>query len=262
MRFEAELDIADATRPRPRPRPRRRHAEGPRLRPRRSTPAAPRPSATSPAPRPPSTSSPEAGPRDAEQRATACPPPARSSSTPTSTPPPSASTTVFGPTGRLEEGQRLVLLDQLKSWCGDSRTKVTIKPVIDLNAHLSTPRATRSPTGSASKSSSATAPACSRGAPAPPAAATSTTSSPTTTTPTPKADHNPAPRSTDNLAALCRFHHRLKTHTAWRYRMTAPGCFEWTSPHGHHYRRDRTGTTAIDRPADPARPGIPRPRRR
>ena len=41
-------------------------------------------------------------------------------------------TTVFGPTGRLEEGQRLVLLDQIKSWCADSRTKDTVKPVIDL----------------------------------------------------------------------------------------------------------------------------------
>ena len=48
-------------------------------------------------------------------------------------------TTVFGPTGRMEEGQRLVLLDQVKDWCGDSRTKVTIKPVIDLNADLATP---------------------------------------------------------------------------------------------------------------------------
>ena len=47
-------------------------------------------------------------------------------------------TTVFGPTGRMEEGQRLVLLDQVKDWCGDSRTKVTIKPVIDLNAQLAT----------------------------------------------------------------------------------------------------------------------------
>ena len=50
--------------------------------------------------------------------------------------------TVFGPTGRLEERQRLVLLDQLKAWCGDSRTRVTFKPVIDLNAHLSTPATT------------------------------------------------------------------------------------------------------------------------
>ena len=28
--------------------------------------------------------------------------------------------------------------------------------------------------------------------------------------------------------------------------MVAPGIFEWTSPHGHRYRRDRTGTTRID----------------
>ena len=46
--------------------------------------------------------------------------------------------TVFGPTGRLEEGQRLLLLEQLRSWCTDSRTRVTIKPVIDLNTDLST----------------------------------------------------------------------------------------------------------------------------
>ena len=39
----------------------------------------------------------------------------------------------------MEEGQRLVLLDQVKDWCGDSRTKVTVKPVIDLNADLATP---------------------------------------------------------------------------------------------------------------------------
>ena len=57
---------------------------------------------------------------------------------------------MFGPTGRIEEGQRLVLLDQVRDWCGDSRTKITVKPVIDLNAELSTP-ATRSPTGSGSK---------------------------------------------------------------------------------------------------------------
>ena len=43
------------------------------------------------------------------------------------------------PPGRLEEGQRLLLLDQLRSWCGDSRTKVTVKPVIDLNQEKSAP---------------------------------------------------------------------------------------------------------------------------
>lgn len=51
----------------------------------------------------------------------------------------SGAQTVFGPTGHLEESQRLLLLDQLRSWCGDSHTKVTVKPVIDLHTDLSTP---------------------------------------------------------------------------------------------------------------------------
>jgi hypothetical protein len=59
---------------------------------------------------------------------------------------------------------------------------------------------------------------------------------------------------------LCRFHHRLKTHTAWHYETIGPGQFVWTSPHGHSYRRDPTGTTRID-PPDPPRPRIPHPRR-
>ena len=49
--------------------------------------------------------------------------------------------------------------------------------------------------------------------------------------------------STANLAPLCRRHHRLKTHSAWTYRVLAPGTYEWTSPHGHHYLRDPHGTS-------------------
>ena len=58
----------------------------------------------------------------------------------------------------------------------------------------------------------------------------------------------PGPTRTTNLAALCRFHHRLKTHSAWHYEMVEPGVFVWTSPHDHHYQRDTTGTTALDPP--------------
>jgi hypothetical protein len=166
--------------------------------------------------------------------------------------------TVFGPTGRLENGQRLVLLDQVRSWCADSRTKVTIKPVIDLNTNLTAqgydiPDRLREQVQLRDRT--CVFPRCTR-----PARACDV-------------DHviaydhdaeadgrpQPGPTRTDNLASLCRFHHRLKTHSAWRYEMTAPGVFEWTSPHGHRYRRDHTGTTDLD-PPDP--PGIPRPRRR
>ena len=55
------------------------------------------------------------------------------------------------------------------------------------------------------------------------------------------------PTSTDNLAALCRRHHRLKTHGRWRYEMTEPGVFTWTSPLGFTYLRDHTGSRATGR---------------
>ena len=168
-------------------------------------------------------------------------------------------TTVFGPTGRLEEGQRLVLLEQLKGWCADSRTTVTVKPVIDLNEPRSAPGydiPDRLREHVILRDRTCVFPFCAR-----PARGSDV-------------DHvipfdhdaevegrpQPGPTHTDNLASLCRFHHRLKTHSAWRYDVTAPGIFEWTSPHGHRYRRDRTGTTALDTP-DLGPPRIPSPRR-
>jgi hypothetical protein len=170
----------------------------------------------------------------------------------------SGDATVFGPTGRMENGQRLVLLDQVRSWCADTRTKVTIKPVIDLNIPLTAqgydiPDRLREQVQLRDRT--CVFPGCAR-----PARRCDV-------------DHvipwdgeadaegrpQPGPTVTWNLACLCRFHHRLKTHTSWRYETTAPGVFEWTSPHGLRYRRDHTGTTELD-PTDP--PGIPRPRRR
>jgi hypothetical protein len=45
----------------------------------------------------------------------------------------------------------------------------------------------------------------------------------------------------------------LKTHGRWRYQMTAPGVFVWTSPLGNTYLRDHTGSHATGRAwPDPA----------
>jgi hypothetical protein len=164
-------------------------------------------------------------------------------------------TTVFGPTGRLEEGQRLVLLDQARQWCRDSGTRVTIKPVVDLNAELSAPGydiPDRIREQVILRDRTCVHPYCTR--PARTADVDHITAY----------DHDaeaecrpqPGPTMTSNLAALCRFHHRLKTFTAWTYRMVAPGVFEWTSPHGHRYLRDRVGTTAIEPDVSPP-PGRP-----
>lgn len=59
------------------------------------------------------------------------------------------------------------------------------------------------------------------------------------------------PTATDNLAPLCRSHHRAKTFGGWRYRVITPGTYAWRSPHGYTYRTDRSGTT--DTGPDPGR---------
>lgn len=43
------------------------------------------------------------------------------------------------------------------------------------------------------------------------------------------------PTTADNLAALCRHHHRLKHQTAWAVRAGPGGVLEWTGPAGQHY---------------------------
>ncbi|NYE36391.1 hypothetical protein F4692_001495 [Nocardioides cavernae] len=160
-----------------------------------------------------------------------------------------ASDSLLDATGRLEEGQRLVLLDQVEDWCTDTHTRVTIRPVIDLNAELSSPAyepTTRIREAVILRDRTCVFPWCTR-----PARACDL-------------DHvvpfeAGGPTSTSNLAPLCRTHHRLKTHSSWRYKTTAPGTYDWTSPHGHRFRRDPTGTRAIDTGPPP---DIPRPRRR
>ncbi|SDS06895.1 protein of unknown function [Agromyces flavus] len=58
----------------------------------------------------------------------------------------------------------------------------------------------------------------------------------------------------DNLAHLCRAHHRLKHHTGWRMVHEPGGTIRWTSPAGHHL------TTHPERPFTPVgRPGTPLP---
>ena len=59
----------------------------------------------------------------------------------------------------------------------------------------------------------------------------------------------PGQTSTQNLAPLCRLHHRMKTHGGWTYAMVAPGVYRWRSPHGHTWLRDPTGTTDLTPPA-------------
>ena len=49
----------------------------------------------------------------------------------------------------------------------------------------------------------------------------------------------------DNLAPLCRRHHRLKTFGRWRYRRTPDGSYTWRSPLGRSYAVTASGTITL-----------------
>ena len=141
----------------------------------------------------------------------------------------------------LDHGQLQVLLEQVKSWCAASHTHVSVQPVLDLAARIRSNGYRPSAflrEQVIERDRTCVFPWCSR-----PARAC-------------QLDHiqpydpdDPAAGThSDNLACLCTFHHRLKTHGHWHYRMTAPGEYQWTSPHGHTYLRDHTGTRQQPRP--------------
>ncbi len=51
-------------------------------------------------------------------------------------------------------------------------------------------------------------------------------------------EHPHGPTCACNLHCLCRYHHRLKTHTAWQVHRNPDGSLTWTSPRGHQYRSE------------------------
>ncbi|WP_107772812.1 HNH endonuclease [Nocardioides sediminis] len=158
---------------------------------------------------------------------------------------------------RVEQaGQRLLSVEQVRAWCGRPDASVVVKPVIDLRERLETKGYT--PTAAMRdyvivRDGTCVFPWCGRNARHG------------------DLDHivpydherpdRGGPTSTDNLAALCRRHHRLKTKGRWRYVMTKPGVFDWTSPLGWTYRRDHTGSRSTGRawpePGGATRSGVP-----
>ncbi|WP_240191175.1 HNH endonuclease signature motif containing protein [Microbacterium hominis] len=58
----------------------------------------------------------------------------------------------------------------------------------------------------------------------------------------------------DNLAHLCRRHHTVKHHTAWRVRHLGHGTLQWTSPTGRHYEDRPPSLVRFVREPTPAEP--------
>ena len=140
-------------------------------------------------------------------------------------------------TGRLEQGRSLVTVDQIRDWCGNPDAEVVVKPVLDLDGCVSVDSyevPDRICEQVALRDATCVFPWCTR-----PARRCD-------------CDHTVAHRDggvtcSCNLAALCRRHHRLKTHSPWSYVALDPGRYLWTSPHGYQFLRDHRGTTDLSR---------------
>ena len=154
----------------------------------------------------------------------------------------------------MENQRQVVTADQIRTWCANPDTQVIVKPVIDLNEHIhvegyEVPARLREQT--MLRDHTCVFPWCTRSARKA------------------DADHvipyaEGGTTSSDNIAPLCRRHHRLKTHSPWTYTMLEPGSFLWSSPHGYQFLRDHHGTLDVDRRDDgdrherPCRPAPPR----
>ncbi|MGO4258055.1 DUF222 domain-containing protein [Marmoricola sp. RAF53] len=150
------------------------------------------------------------------------------------------------PFGRLENrGPHLISQEQIQDWLNAPGAHITLRPVIDLNEELATTAyqpSDRLREQVILRDRTCVFPYCTRNAracdldhiePYDPDGGTDQT-------------------RTSNLAALCRHHHRLKTHAGWHYEIQRPGSYRWRSPAGYTYLRDQTGTRQLTpRPVDP-----------
>ena len=136
------------------------------------------------------------------------------------------------------EGRHLshTTIEQLEQWCTVNGTRVTIRPVLDLDEEITIPGYT--PSARQREQAILTTPTCVFPHCHTPARACDL-------------DHITAyahggKTTSWNLAPLCRFHHRVKTFSTWTYTRTTRTGFTWTSPQGrvhvvdftdHHRRR-------------------------
>lgn len=136
----------------------------------------------------------------------------------------------------IENTRSLVAVDQIATWCTDPDLQVVIKPVIDLNQSVGVhgyaiPDRLREHT--TLRDGTCVFPYCNRDA---------RRTDKDHIVPWNPDDPGGGPTASENLASLCRTHHRAKTTGGWTYTMPEPGWYLWRSPHHQHYLT-HAGTT-------------------
>ena len=136
---------------------------------------------------------------------------------------------------RVRELPGPITAEQVRAWCGNPDTQVTVKPVLDLEGHLHVncyEASHRLKEQTALRDVTCSHPYCNR-----PAERCDCEHR------VPHADGGPT--CSCNLAPSCRGHHRAKTTGGWSYVTLEPGVYLWRSPLGHQFLRDHTGTVEV-----------------
>ena len=146
--------------------------------------------------------------------------------------------------GRVENTRSMVLVDQIRQWCGHPDAQVNVTGVIDLAEQIRTDQyesPDRLEEQTVLRDGTCVFPWCTR-----PARACHPDECDC------DRDHviprsRGGPTETGNIAPLCRRHHRVKTHTTWTYTVLEPGTYLWSSPHAYQFLRDHQGTLDVSR---------------
>ncbi len=159
-----------------------------------------------------------------------------------------AALTGGSPVGRCENTRTPISVESIRAWCAHPDATVTIKPVLDLTAHLRVDQyelPDRLKEEIDQRNGHCVFPWCTR-----PASGCDHDHAVPYDHGEPEDPGDPArgPTCSCNVAPLCRHHHRLKTHTPWRYRIIEQGVHTWTSPHGYQFLVDATGTRDVTPP--------------
>ncbi len=157
------------------------------------------------------------------------------------------------PVGRCENTRTPLDTETIRAWCGHPDAVVTVKPVLDLTGHQRVDQyelPDRLQEVIDQRDGHCVFPWCTK-----PARGCDHDHA------VPYDDSDPArgPTCSCNVAPLCRGHHRLKTHTPWRYQIIEPGVYAWTTPHGYRLVVDHTGTRDVTPPDAVTTAGCPRP---
>jgi hypothetical protein len=150
-----------------------------------------------------------------------------------------------GGLARVHETPGPITAAQVRAWCGNPDTQVTIQPVLDLAEHLHVDAyqaSARLKLQTQLRDHACAFPFCFR-----PAERCDCEHR------VPHDNDGPGggPTCSCNQAPCCRRHHRAKTTGGWTYVTVEPGVYLWRSPLGYQFLRDHTGT--LDVTPDPDR---------